>query len=336
MKRLAFNVLKFALSFGIVAYLVFEVSRTDPTSFERLANEPKNWGMLATAAGCLMGALALGWTRWCLLGRLLGLKLQLRDAWRFGYLAYMLDFLALGTLGGDIAKAVLLGREQRGRWGATVASVALDRVIGLFTLCIVAAVAIAASDLSASTPQIRAVAQLMFAAGVATTACVLLLFVPRVQDVVLAEFPRRMPRVGRRLAHLATAIRAYGQRREAVAGIVVLSLGVPLLNILGFYFIAKGIPIDAPPLRDHFIIIPPAMLSGAVPLPMEALGVLEYTLHYLYAHSTTTGGGQGLMVALTYRVVTISVILLGTPFYLGVRRDVHGVLAEAARADAPA
>lgn len=333
MKRLLGNLLRFGLSFAIVGYLVTDVARNDPTTFEQLRTDPKQWELLFAAALCLFGALMLGWTRWCLLARVLGLRVRFRDAYRVGFFGYMLDFLALGTMGGDVAKAVLLGREHGRRWGESISSVVLDRVTGLFSLSVVASIAILSSDLAAFTPQMRTIAWLMLAGAAVAVVGVGLMFTPRFRTFVLAEVPRRIPRIGRKVGEMAEAMRSYDRRRAAVGAIFVLSLGVPCLNIFGFYFIASGLPGVAPSLHDHFVIIPPAMLSGVIPLPMEALGVFEYAVDYLYAH--ISGGyaasGRGLLVALTYRVLTITIILLGTPFYLSARREIRQALDEADR-----
>ena len=57
------------------------------------------------------------------------------------------------------------------------------------------------------------------------------------------------------------------------------------------------------------------------PLPMEALGVFEYVLNYLYAQALPAAApaGTGLLVALTYRALTILTILAGAPLYAWAR-----------------
>jgi len=335
MKKLALNLLKFSVSLALVAYLVVGVQRNDPATFERLRDDPKNWPLLAGALSCLVAALMLGWTRWCLLGRVLGLRVRLRDAFRLGFFGYMLDFLALGTAGGDLGKAYLLGREQSGRWAEALASVAIDRLIGLFSLSSIASIGVLVAARDTFTPELRAVAQLILLGAIGAVAGVVMLFTPRVQQLVAALLPRISTRLDRALHSMVGAMRMYGNRRRVLALIVLLSLGVPCLNVSGFYLIARALPFPAPSYSEHFVIIPPALVSGVVPLPMEALGVFEYALSYLYQQANAGAGvtapvGAGLLVALTYRVLTIAVIVVGAPFYVGARRE----MAEAMRAGA--
>lgn len=334
MKRLLVNLLKLGLSLAIVTWLVGDVVRSNPDIFATLRDEPKSWPHLGAAGVCLLAALMVGWTRWCMISRTLGLDISLRDTYRLGFAGYTLDFLALGTAGGDAAKAILLGREQNKRWGEAVASVVLDRLIGLFSLSIVASVALAIADLEAMDPALQGVARVIQVLAAAATVGVALLFVPRVNRVLLEDLPRRLPRIGRRVGRMTDAVRRYDQKRTTLPAIIALSLLVPCLNVTAFHLIAHGLPFPAPSLLDHFVIIPPAMLSGVVPLPMEALGVFEYATNFLYEHVGDEGAvaGRGLLVALTYRLLTIGIILAGTPVFLGSKRTVRDAL-EVARAD---
>ena len=57
----------------------------------------------------------------------------------------MFNLAPLGVVGGDLVKAVMLGREQRNKQASVVASVIVDRVIGLYVLFVVATAAILAT-----------------------------------------------------------------------------------------------------------------------------------------------------------------------------------------------
>ena len=66
-----------------------------------------------------------------------------------------------------------------------------------------------------------------------------------------------------------------------------------------------------------------AMFAGALPLP-GGLGGFEAALHGLYSALMPAGApaGQGFVVALAYRLVTILVAVIGIGFYLSERREV--------------
>ena len=58
----------------------------------------------------------------------------------------------MGVVGGDLLKAWLLAREQHGHRAESLASVIVDRLIGLYVLLVVASVAILMQRVSGATP----------------------------------------------------------------------------------------------------------------------------------------------------------------------------------------
>jgi uncharacterized protein (TIRG00374 family) len=323
LKRRLAALAKLAVSVSIVAYLVIDVQRSDPGTFTRLATEPKDWTLLFFAWTCFVAALVLGWMRWRALARVLGIEMRPRDAARLGFFGYLLDFLALGTMGGDLGRGVLLGREHDRHWAEALASVAADRLVGLWALSLAAAVGVAFAHSTTDSPELARIARAVFAVAASTSLELGLLLMPRVREGILETLLHGVPRLGQSAARMLDALRPYRERSGVLLGIGVLSLGVPILNVAGFFLVARGLPLDAPSLLEHFVIVPPAMIAGAIPLPMEALGVFEYVLNFLYAQSSPAEGaaGAGLLVALTYRALTILTIVAGAPLYAWARAE---------------
>ncbi len=59
-------------------------------------------------------AVSLTFVRWYLLVRALGLHFRLLDAFRLGFLGYLFNFVSVGSVGGDLFKAIFIAREQPG------------------------------------------------------------------------------------------------------------------------------------------------------------------------------------------------------------------------------
>ena len=79
-------------------------------------------------------AVSLTFVRWYLLVRALGLNFRLLDAFRLGFLGYLFNFVSVGSVGGDLFKAIFIAREQPGRRTEAVATVLVDRVVGVYAL----------------------------------------------------------------------------------------------------------------------------------------------------------------------------------------------------------
>ena len=67
-----------------------------------------------------------------------------------------------------------------------------------------------------------------------------------------------------------------------------------------------------------------------IPLP---IGPTEGMLEFLYRYTPVAGRpiavGQGLVVALAYRLITLLIAMLGLPYYFGNRREMAEVIHEA-------
>ena len=312
---------KLLVSVSIVAYLVIDTQHSDPETFARLRTETKQWSALGGAWAFLVTALLLGWMRWRMLAGALGLPMRVRDAARLGFLGYMLDFLALGTLGGDLGRGILLGREHGQRFTEALASVVIDRLVGLWALSALAACGVLLAVPAPEDSTLATIEWVVLLTAASASLALVALLVPRLQALALRLARLVMPPAADRATRVVDALALYRRRTGTVALVALTSLAIPALNVAAFWLIARGLPIDAPSLGEHFVIIPPAMVSGAVPLPMEALGVFEYVINYLYAQVAAAGApaGQGLLVALAYRALTITVILVGAPFYAWAR-----------------
>src|SRR5262249_36368153 len=126
---------------GLLAYVVW--SNWAPNSDQGLAHiwqkhvvegEPIHAGYFVLAAVIYSASVLVTFGRWYVLVRAQDLPFTLPDALRLGLIGFFLsNFLPAGSVGGDIIKAAFLAREQSRRTVA-VATVLIDRAIGLWGL----------------------------------------------------------------------------------------------------------------------------------------------------------------------------------------------------------
>ena len=124
------------------------------------------------------------------------------------------------------------------------------------------------------------------------------------------------------------------RRRLGVVAVSVL-LGIVVQSLLVFTIWAAGAALlsDPPKLARHFVIVPVAMLTAMLPLPGYGLGAMEFALEFLYRHVGGSSAGQGLLVALGFRVLTVATALVSAVVYAANRREVDAVLREAEAAE---
>ncbi|HUY34300.1 MAG TPA: lysylphosphatidylglycerol synthase transmembrane domain-containing protein [Pirellulales bacterium] len=325
------NLVKFGVSIGLIAYLVADPDNRE--AFTALAGQPKDWGTLTLAWLACLAAVVLTFVRWYILVRALDLPFSMKDAFRLGFLGYLLNFISLGSVGGDLFKAVFIAREQPGRRAEAVATVVLDRVIGLYMLFVLASAAIVATGLwNSQLEPIRIICQgTMLTTGLGFVA-ILILLIPGITQGRFSSFLERLPRAGPLFGSLLGAIRLYRRRLDRLLLAGLLSLGVHSLSSLGIYLVARGLPGEVPPLADHFVIVPLAMVTGVLPLPVNGLGAFEGVVNYLYQHvpvHLAVSEGRGLAVCVGYRAITILIAMVGVGYYLASRREVVELLHQA-------
>ncbi len=332
MKKNVLGILRIAVPAAILAWLLYDVHRKDPDALLRLATRPKDPWLLLASTTCLLAATCISFVRWFLLVRALDIPFTLRKAFRLGFLGYLLNFVGPGAVGGDVFKAYFVVRDQTSRRPEAVATILLDRVVGLYSVMVVASLAISLSELSPTLSQVPELATflpiiqwLTICGGVV----ILMLLLP----ARYSQWPLRpllnLPILGIVVQRVAAALDMYRRRRGWLAMIAVLSMTVHLMVGISIHLADRAIFPMTPSLGEHMVISPLATAAGGFPVP-GGLGTYEFAMHYLFHQlpKAQLEQGQGLAVALCYRLMTITIAGIGALVYVLNRRDVVEVVSE--------
>ncbi len=341
LRRLLITLLKTALSVAILGYLVWNSTRgtKNVNVFANLCNQPKNWTILAAAWACCTAAVLVTFVRWWYLVRALDVPCRFGDAMRIGFWGYLFNLAPLGIVAGDLVKAVMLDHEHPGHRAKALASVLVDRILGLYVLFVVATAAILLTGFWRFDDPLTLwgfkltfpVCKLTFFLTAASTVGLGVLLGPDFSDGGSIRLLGRIPRVGRPLESLIVAVRMYRRKPLVLTLSSLATVGVHSLFAVGCWLIACGLPGGHLSLGQHFVVMPLASAMGVVPL---AMGPLEFVLDLLYARVSAVEGlaiikGQGFVVALAYRLITVLTAALGIPYYFGNRREMSEVIHEA-------
>ncbi len=331
-KKLLITLLKVAISAAIIGYLVYDATQRGDV-FTNLRNQPKHWGILALAwAACALGTV-LTFVRWWYLVRALDVPCRFADGIRISFWGYLFNLAPLGIVGGDLARVVMLGHEHPQHRAKGLASVLVDRVVGLYLLFVVATSAMLLTGFfwKIDNHDIRLICEatfIMTAVGTVGLGIVLgpdFFFVSRAIQAL-----GRIPRVGPPLQSLLNAVRLYNHKPLVLFLSSLMSIGVHCSFAIGLYLIACGLPGNHLSLADHFVVIPVSNVAGVLPLPA---GPFEAVLNSLYTLVPVDGpriaAGQGLVVALIYRLTTLLIAAMGAYYYFGNRREMAEVIHEA-------
>jgi hypothetical protein len=291
---------------------------------------------LILAGAIFLADCVLTFLRWYLLVRAQNLPFRVIDAIRLGFIGLFTSAFLPGSITGDVVKAALLAREQSRR-AVAIATILVDRVIGLYGLLVLASLAglvywdqvNTTLDAQGRAP-LRVLVTFTWAVtlGVLAAAIVLALVFTLVRG--WRERLGSIPWVGSILVKLVEAGALYKSKIGVLLMATLLAVVGHLGFVICFYLAAQAIPPPVPTLEQHLMLVPVGLIVESVPLTPGNLGVGELTYQSLYALVDSTGEfkDNGAAAKLAHRLVNWVVALIGLGFYLPLRGTVRQIIKE--------
>lgn len=306
MKNLLLTVAKFAISAGLIYYLFSQATQSD--DFGTLFASAKQWHWLALGFVACLAGLVIGFVRWHILVRALGLPFKLIDAVRLGFIGLFFCVFTIGVAGGDAMRAIYVCRQSPDRKAEVVASVVFDRLIGLLTMVGVAALAfwqLKIDQLTITQAEESALrygsrfTMLLAIAGFVGFA--VLIAIPELQKFkwsrawLLRLFA--VPGIGIFARKMTDVVSVFRGRPTAIVVSFLLSVGVNICFAVTIFAIAVGLGAQHPGFGHHLLVEPIAMVANALPLP-GGIGGMETAVAFLYR---VLASGNGVIVAFAFR-----------------------------------
>jgi uncharacterized protein (TIRG00374 family) len=221
------------------------------------------------------------------------------------------------AIGGDAVRVVELGRRT-GDAPESVASVLIDRLVGLVSLVVLAIVAVLVSGPGGRFGVVAAVG----AFGAAAAAALLLLFSSRLRGAVARWLEPRAS--GRRLAaggRFYEALHAYRAHRAVLVAVGLLALLVQAARVLVIWMLARALGLHVP---DSVVLLagPVVFAALALPVSLNGIGVREAVfVYFLHGHATRP---EAIALGLAFLAVG-TLTALGGALVLVVRFIRYGV-----------
>ena len=265
-------------------------------------------GLLAAFAALGLG-LVFGVTRWWRLLALAGCPSTWRNTLRLSSLGLFFNLIFPGITGGDVPKAVLVVREHPERRADALATVLLDRMVGVWALVFLATAVIWLGGEEFGVLKLPSAGAL-----IAGTVGLYLVLVPGPRRALgVDRLLERLPQ-GKRLKKLEVAAGVYRGRPGELALSIVLSLGNHIAVVAATFAIGRAFGDDLGFLA-YVGIVPVANLISAVPISPGGWGVGEWAYGTLFA-LMGSAAAIGVAISVTYRLCTVALGLLGGLFLL--------------------
>jgi uncharacterized protein (TIRG00374 family) len=259
------------ITIGVLAILATTVDlRASARSLVRLD---------AGAAAAVLALLAVDravmvW-RWLTLLRASGAAISAKSAtWIYLVSSFVGGSLPAGV-GADAARAYALSRRTA-RGSDAVASVIVDRMLGLLSILIMAMVGVfVAGRQSAGEFRIA----LLTTAALVVGGSIAFLWADRWVTLVVPDTAHDSG-LARRLFRLADAIGQYRGHRLALGSVAMLSIGVQVLRILQAYLLGRGIGIDVP-FSYYLLFMPVGLIALLLPISISGIGAPQGIIVWL-------------------------------------------------------
>jgi uncharacterized protein (TIRG00374 family) len=286
---------------------------------------PLDLRLLGLAILVFLCTLMITYLRWYLLVKVIDPRFTFRSAVLLGFIGYVFNLVIPGAVGGDLIKAAYLVRMHIKKTQA-VASMVIDRILGLLGLFVLAAIA-GSLSWSVATPEVR---KLILAAWVASGLGFFALAVIFAQAVTRL-FPGLAGsghgRLGMIMNELQAMSTTYRRRLDIVAVCLASAVFGHGLNVFAFFLISKMLfPTMTTTLAEHYLMVPLTLFTMAVPLPFGALGLSEGVGDQL---GKLVGHPSGALAMMGFRVVMYACGLISACIYLANLRDVRSLTASA-------
>ncbi len=218
-------------------------------------------------------------------------------------------------------RAVELGRRTHDAPEA-VASVLIDRLVGVVSLVGLAVVAYAAGGHSAGGVEVL-IAEAVF--GVAAAVVLALLFSPRLRGFAARWLEPRVD--GRRLAageRFYDALHAYREHRATLGAVFALAVVVQVTRIFVIVMLVKALGLDDVTTSSIFATAPVLFAALILPVSLNGIGVREAVFVYFLRDSTTPA--QAIALGVAFFAVGAATALIGALILL-VRFARYGMSA---------
>lgn len=337
-KSTAIGFAKYAIGFALLAFVVWRSwddkiladGGTQPGLSTTLRQTPDPV-MIVWAAALMVVVIGAQFYRWYLLVRGVGLPFTLRNAFRLGFVGYFYNIFLPGAIGGDFLKAFFIAGEHPARRPVAVATVVIDRLLGLFGLVLLVTLVggwcwLDANPLILENEYLRTIVRsTAITVGVIVMGWLLLGLLPertknRFEELLHRLKPRKL---GQTLAELWFAVRTYRERPGTIYSGILLSAVAHVCMVLLIFICVRVFPLTSPAtLIETAIIAPIGYIAQAFFPAPGGVGGAEAIFGFLYTllHRPEA---TGVMGRLTLRVFEWTLGFCGYLIYLNMRKELQ-------------
>jgi len=313
--KLAGGLLRLGIGLGIIVFLLFRINLKEMlvVLHESLLQWP--WlvlGIVFNAVG-----LWIGIGRWKIILDAQGLKMAWSRVFCVSFIGQFFNSFMFGSTGGDLARAYYAAKETHHKKTEAVATVVIDRMVGLVVLNLIAGVMLVArfnfyrQHWSTHLPALIMIGMIAATIGALFVVYNIRLF----KGWPIFRFIEHHPRIGPIVRRLLISIYLYHRRGKILLETALLTLVIHSLIILQCFCFGKSLQINMT-IIDYFTVIPLIISIAAIPITPGGLGVRE-GLAVTMLGALNVSAHQALPLSLMIYLISVVLSLIGGFIFLG-------------------
>jgi hypothetical protein len=269
---------RLAVAAGLTAYILWTI---DPrAALDAFAAADGRW--IAGAVALVLVDRALNAYRWLVLLRpIASARPPLSAVLRVFFVSTFVGTFLPASIGGDVVRSYGLARLNVDA-GAAVASVLMDRLLGVASILLMALLGL---TLARNLADNAAILAALAVAAAVCLAALLLIFNARLAAFASAA-AARLPSGGVRRTAVAVfdSVRRYAAHSPRLAAVLACSVAVQALRVVQAYFLGRALGIDAP-ASAYFAFVPLILLVMLLPVTFNGIGTAQAAFVWFFAQA---------------------------------------------------
>jgi len=277
-KRSILNSLKFLLVVGIFVYL-YRAGHFDVTKLTKVFDSP---GLFVSALFLMLLSIVLAVERWRLLLKIQNIQIGYWRATQLTFIGLFFSIVIPGASSGDLVKAYYLAKGQS-RKTAPVMSIIFDRLLGLYTIILIAVFAIlfgfiketaSAQPGLLSQPYARPLVLFVLGLFGGLTVLAAVFMNKRISGAWMEKLIAKLP-LSATIDRIYHAVHQHGSNPDLTFKAFIMSLVAQIPGYAGMWCLVSIFGTQTLAVSDFLIALPICFLVNSIPLAPGGLGVGE-------------------------------------------------------------
>ncbi len=255
--------------------------------------------------------------RWRLLLESQGLTTKKMTAFQYTLVGQFFNFSLPGGVGGDVIKGYYIVQKNPSAKTKAAVTVAMDRLIGLYSMIFMAIVAMLFHlDSVSSYVQLRFIFWGLSAIFFCFSALWIVLLSKNLSSHSLVlKIISFLPKSDI-FSNLYESFSNYATSKKVFIQGFFISLGAQMVSIAFIIFVGWSLGFSHVSVRDYFFAVPVGFMVMAIPISPAGVGVGQAAFFYLFELVNSGSGAVGSLGITAMQILTFLYSLAGAWFYI--------------------